>query len=181
MDARRADPLSRRAGDQRRRAPERQPARDVRDPRRQFADARRRLDLRRQRPADVHAGANYCSQFFLDAAADDLIASDIDLAKQANMDMLRLNAHVEPPALYDSADRSGILLWQDLPLIGSYVHRADARSLAFFRDAVLTQAEELMHLGYNHPSIVTYAVHADPPWSQSLKWLGERPTEQLNR
>src|SRR5439155_72227 len=102
-------------------------------------------------------------------------------AKQANMDMLRLNAHVEPPGLYESADRSGVLLWQDLPLIGSYVHRADARSLAFFRDAVLSQAEELTHLGYNHPSVVTYAVHADPPWSHSLKWLGERHTEQLNR
>src|SRR5439155_344469 len=62
-----------------------------------------------------------------------------------------------------------------------YVHRADARSLAFFRDAVLSQAEELTHLGYNHPSVVTYAVHADPPWSHSLKWLGERHTEQLNR
>src|SRR5438093_13744263 len=57
----------------------------------------------------------------------------------------------------------------------------DARSQAFFRDAVLTQAEELMHLGYNHPSIVTYAIHADPPWSHSLRWLGERHTEQLNR
>jgi len=126
-------------------------------------------------------GANYGSQFFLDAAADDLIKSDLDLAKQANMDLLRLNAHVEPPALYDNADRSGMLLWQDLPLIGSYVHRAEARSLAFFREAVLTQAEELMHLGYNHPSIVTYAIHADPPWSHSLRWLGERHTEQLNR
>src|SRR5438876_8781216 len=126
-------------------------------------------------------GANYCSQFFLDTATDDLLKADLELAKQANMDMLRLNAHVEPPGLYESADRSGVLLWQDLPLIGSYVHRADARSLAFFRDAVLSQAEELMHLGYNHPSVVTYAVHADPPWSHSLRWLGERHTEQLNR
>src|SRR2546422_8807749 len=126
-------------------------------------------------------GANYCSQFFLDAAADDLIASDIDLAKQANMDMLRLNAHVEPPALYASADRAGMLLWQDLPLIGSYVHPGDAPSPAFFPEAVLAPGRELVSLGYNHPSIVTYAVHADPPWSQSLKWLGERHTEQLNR
>src|SRR2546430_1266560 len=108
-------------------------------------------------------GANYGSQFFLDAAADDLIKSDLDLAKQANMDLLRLNAHVEPPALYDNADRSGMLLWQGLPLIGAHVHPAEARSLAFLRGAPLAPAEALMHLGDNHPSIATHAIHADPP------------------
>jgi beta-mannosidase len=126
-------------------------------------------------------GATYHSAFFLDAANDDLIKSDIDLAKQANMDMLRLNAHLEPPALYAAADRSGMLVWQDMTLVGSYVHRADTRSLAFFREAVLAQAEEISHLLFNHPSVTVYAVHSDPPWSRAQAWLGERHTEQLNR
>jgi beta-mannosidase len=126
-------------------------------------------------------GANYCSEFFLDTAGDELLKSDLELARQANMDMLRLNAHVEPPAFYDAADRAGIVVWQDMPLIGSYVHRADVRSLAFFREAVTSQAEELAHLLFNKPSVVCYAVHADPPWSRSRTWLGERHTEQLNR
>ena len=97
------------------------------------------------------------------------------------MDMLRLNAHVEAPTLYDAADRAGLLIWQDMPLTGSYVHRADVRSLAFFREAVMAQAEELVHVLFNKPSVICYAVHADPPWSRSLAWLGERHTEQLNR
>ncbi|HET9847398.1 MAG TPA: glycoside hydrolase family 2 TIM barrel-domain containing protein [Candidatus Dormibacteraeota bacterium] len=126
-------------------------------------------------------GATYWSEFFLDAAGSERLRGDLDLARQANMDLLRLNAHLEPPALYDAADRSGLLLWQELPLTGSYVHRADARSVTFFRDAVLAQAEELSHLLFNHPSVVLYAVHNDPPWSRSLAWLGERHTEQLNR
>jgi hypothetical protein len=126
-------------------------------------------------------GANYCSEFFLDAAADDVLKADLELAKQANMDMLRLNAHVESPALYDAADQAGLVIWQDMPLIASYVHRADVRSLAFFRDAVMSQAEELVHLLFNKPSVICYAVHADPPWSRTSAWLGERHTEQLNR
>jgi hypothetical protein len=125
-------------------------------------------------------GANYCSEFFLDAAGEDLLKSDVQLARQANMDMLRLNAHLEPPALYESADRSGILIWQDMPMVGSYIHRADVRSLAFFREAVTAQAEEMVHLLFNRPSVISYAVHADPPWSRSQSWLGERHTEQLN-
>ncbi|HVH64529.1 MAG TPA: glycoside hydrolase family 2 TIM barrel-domain containing protein [Candidatus Acidoferrum sp.] len=126
-------------------------------------------------------GATYWSEFFLDAAASDRLQGDLDLARQANMDLLRLKAHLEPLAFYDSADRAGMVLWQELPLIGSYVHRADARSVTFFRDAVLAQAEELSHLLFNHPSVILYAVHCDPPWSRSLAWLGERHTEQLNR
>jgi beta-mannosidase len=126
-------------------------------------------------------GANYLSEFFLDAAGDALLSSDLDLARQANMDMLRLTAHLEPVGLYGAADRTGMLLWQDMPLIGSYIHRTDARSLAFFREAVLAQAEEMAHLLFNHPSVITYAVHSDPPWTRALAWLGERHTEQLNR
>lgn len=126
-------------------------------------------------------GAGYCSEFFLDAANDDLLRADLELARQANLDMLRLTAHLEPPGLYSLADRAGVLIWQELPLTGSYVHRADARSAAFFREAVLAQAEELIHLLFNHPSVVLYAVHDDPPWNRSLAWIGERHTEQLNR
>ena len=126
-------------------------------------------------------GATYWSEFFLDAADSERVQADLDLARQANMDLLRLNAHLEPPALYDAADRTGLLVWQELPLTGSYVHRADARSVTFFRDAVLAQAEELSHLLFNHPSVILYAVHSDPPWCRSLAWLGERHTEQLNR
>ena len=126
-------------------------------------------------------GAGYCSEFFLDAAGDELLKADLELARQASMDMLRLTAHVEPPGFYQLADRSGLLVWQELPLTGSYVHRADARSMAFFREAVLAQAEELVHLLFNHPSVLLYAVHDDPPWNRALAWLGERHTEQLNR
>jgi len=126
-------------------------------------------------------GANYVSEFFLDAATDDRLGKDLELARQANMDMLRLPAHLEPPGLYEAADRHGMLLWQDMPLVASYVHRGDPRSTAFFREAVLAQVEEAVHLLYNHPSVAAYAVHAQPPWCASQAWLGERHTEQLNR
>src|SRR5260370_6889704 len=45
-------------------------------------------------------GANYCSEFFLDAASDEQLKADLELAQQANMAMIRLNAHVQAPAPY---------------------------------------------------------------------------------
>src|SRR5260370_9542607 len=68
-----------------------------------------------------------------------------------------------------------------MPMIASYVHRADVRSLAFFREAVISQAEELVHVLFNKPSVICYAVHPDPPWTRSLAWLGPLHTAQLHR
>ncbi len=126
-------------------------------------------------------GGNYSSEFFLDAATPESVKTDVELAREANMDMLRLRGHLEIPALYEEADRTGLLIWQDMPLVASYVHRADARSRAFFREAALSQAEEVVHMLFNHPSVAAYATHHEPPWCKALAWLGERHTEQLNR
>lgn len=126
-------------------------------------------------------GATYCSEFFLDATTQEIANRDLDLARSANMDMLRLPAHVEPRVVYDEADRMGLLLWQDFPLIFSYVHRAEPRAVAFFREAVLGQVEEMAHLLYNHPSVAAYALHAAPAWCAGSQSLGERHIEQLNR
>ena len=126
-------------------------------------------------------GANYCSEFFLDATTEETAQGDLELARSANMDMLRVHAHLEPASVYAAADRQGMLLWQDFPLIFSYVHRAGARPVAFFREAVLGQVEEMVHLLYNHPSVACYAIHSAPPWCAAGVGLGERHTEQLNR
>ncbi len=49
-------------------------------------------------------------------ASPEQVVRDIDLAKQTNLDMVRVHAHVARPELYEAADRAGMLLWQDLPL-----------------------------------------------------------------
>jgi beta-mannosidase len=126
-------------------------------------------------------GANYASEFFLDAATPERSTQDLELTREANMDMLRVHAHLEPDSFYQAADRAGVLIWQDLPLIASYVHRADDRSVDFFREAVLSQTEETVHLLFNRPSVVFYAAHNEPAWCKTSASLGERHTEQLNR
>ena len=47
---------------------------------------------------------------------------DLELARDAGLNLLRVAGHISAPALYEAADRSGMLLWQDMPLTGGY-HR----------------------------------------------------------
>ncbi|MFN3429250.1 MAG: beta-mannosidase [Candidatus Sericytochromatia bacterium] len=79
---------------------------------------------------------------------------DIQLAKDAHMNMLRVHAHVDHPALYREADEQGILLWQDFPLQWLYAKR--------ILPEALRQSREMVRLLYNHPSIVIWCLHNEP-------------------
>ncbi len=94
------------------------------------------------------------STMALAEATDGDLARDIALAKDANLDVLRVYAHVSKPALYDAADAAGMLLWQDMPL-----HRGYHRSV---RGQARRQARELVDLLGHHASIFTWCGHDEP-------------------
>lgn len=87
------------------------------------------------------------------ATAEELVR-DVTLAREANLDLLRLHAHVTRPEVYDAADEAGLLLWQDFPL-----HRSYARSI---RKQAQRQARELVDLLGHHPSIAIWCGHDAP-------------------
>lgn len=79
---------------------------------------------------------------------------DVRLAKEANLDFLRVHAHISRPELYDAADAQGLLLWQDLPLQWGY-----ARGV---RGQARRQAREAVDLLAHHPSVVIWCGHNEP-------------------
>jgi beta-mannosidase len=88
-----------------------------------------------------------------DATPADL-RRDVELAKAADLDFLRVHAHVSRPELYEAADDTGMLLWQDMPLQRRYQRsiRAQARR----------QARELVDLLGHHPSVIVWCGHNEP-------------------
>ncbi len=85
-----------------------------------------------------------------EATADEL-RRDVQLAVDANLDLLRVHAHVTRPELYDAADEAGLLLWQDMPLQWGYARGVRKQAVRQARVAV----EQLGH----HPSIVVWCGH----------------------
>lgn len=94
------------------------------------------------------------TRFDLAAATPEEMARDVALAKEANLDLLRLHSHISRPEIYDAADEAGLLLWQDLPL-----HRGYARSI---RKQAQRQAREAVDLLGHHPSIALWCGHDEP-------------------
>lgn len=84
-------------------------------------------------------------------ATYDEIAADVAAAREAGLDLLRVQGHIARPELYAEADRLGMLVWQDLPLSGMYAHSV--------RKQAARQAQEAVDLLGHHPSIIVWCGH----------------------
>jgi beta-mannosidase len=87
-----------------------------------------------------------------DVTADD-VERDLDLARAAGLDLLRVHGHIGHPLLYDHADRTGMLIWQDLPLQWGYGQ---------VRRQAVRQARDAVDLLGHHPSIAMWCGHNEP-------------------
>ena len=87
-------------------------------------------------------------------ATSEEVRADVTMARAANLDLLRVHAHIARPELYDEADEAGLLLWQDFPLQWGY-----ARGL---RKQAARQARAAVDLLGHHPSIAVWCGHNEP-------------------
>ncbi len=89
------------------------------------------------------------------AAVDgDLLRRDVRTAADAGLDLIRVQGHVARPEIYDEADERGILVWQDLPLVGSYATSTRTWAVA----AAQAVVDQLGH----HPSVSLWCGHDEP-------------------
>ncbi|MCP3992284.1 MAG: hypothetical protein GY724_24655 [Actinomycetia bacterium] len=91
---------------------------------------------------------------FLATIDPDQLRRDVTSVRDAGLDLIRVYGHITRPELYRAADELGILIWQDLPLVGTYSTRARPGARHLARLAI----DELGH----HPSIVAWCGHDEP-------------------
>jgi len=118
-------------------------------------------------------GANYMPSFRLDQLGPDRFREDIELAREAGLDALRVHAHVLPEEFYREADKAGMLVVADLPLTLSYAYHATAEDARFFEEAVRAQVGELAEMVGNRPSLAAWVAHDDPPWTNAAADLAD--------
>ena len=86
-------------------------------------------------------------------ATPELCRTDVRLAREAGLDLIRLHAHIGRAETYDAADRAGLLIWQDLPLKWGYTN---------VRRQAVRQAREAVRLLGHHPSVALWCAHNEP-------------------
>jgi beta-mannosidase len=101
-------------------------------------------------------GTNLIPTQWLSSYDQRAIERDVDLLRQANVNAVRVHAHVNRDELYSACDRVGIMVWQDFALQWSYQESDD------FRDEACRQIAEMGRHLANHPSIVVWCCHNEP-------------------
>jgi beta-mannosidase len=121
-------------------------------------------------------GTNYiASQYFASFPRATLVR-DFDLMQAANINAIRVHAHVTLPDFYSLADERGLLVWQDFPLQWGYDDGPE-----FAADAA-TQAREMVGTLYNHPSIIYWSGINEAPFSSDwMVWKYPDYDPQQNR
>jgi beta-mannosidase len=117
-------------------------------------------------------GSNYMAGFYLDRVSPKDLNRDLVLARDANLDLLRVHAHIGPPELYRLCDEQGLMVMCDFPLIWTYAYRLPAEEQAAFCASVQQQAQDMVGLLGSHPSIGLWCMHNEPPWAPDGSFLG---------
>jgi len=108
-------------------------------------------------------GTNYIAWQWLSEMTEERFLADLTLMKEANINAIRVHAHVLPKRFYKLADQLGMVIWQDFPLQWGYVDTPE------FVNTAENQAREMVKELYNYPSIMVWSAHNEPPWDAS--WM----------
>ncbi len=111
-------------------------------------------------------GTNYIPTQWLAEMHRSEYLRDVRLMLAANINAVRVHAHVGAEAFYRVCDEAGILIWQDFPLQWGY---EDTPS---FRSEATRQALDMVRAFYNHPAIIAWSLHNEPPWDAG--WMRDR-------
>lgn len=103
-------------------------------------------------------GTNYISTQWLSEMSKEKYDKDLSLMKEANINSIRVHAHIESKEFYNLCDKYGMMVWQDFPLQWGYSDDLD------FHKEASKQIEEMIELLYNNTSIITWSIHNEPPW-----------------
>jgi beta-mannosidase len=108
-------------------------------------------------------GTNYIASQWLSEMTRDKYSIDLKLMQQANINSIRVHAHIEAEEFYRLCDEMGLLVWQDFPLQWGYTDTPE------FVSEATRQANDMVTILYNHPSIFTWSIHNEPPWDAT--WM----------
>ena len=120
-------------------------------------------------------GTNYIPTQWLSTYTEEKYENDLHRMKEAHLNAVRVHAHILPQEFYDAADREGMLVWADFPLIWG-----TNPSLSFMAKA-REQYRSFIESYRNHPSIWVWSGHNEPlPYDFLLDYRMDQDASRLD-
>ena len=103
------------------------------------------------------------------AVPDDLHVRDLEIIKENGFNFLRLAHYPQDPSVLDAADRLGLIIWEEIPIVNP-IHISET-----FNANAKTMLREMISQHRNHPSIIMWG------YMNEVYLRAPRDSEQLAR
>jgi len=103
-------------------------------------------------------GTNYIANQWLSDMTSADFRRDIQLMLDANINTVRVHAHVTSPEFYRLCDEMGLMVWQDFPLQWGYQDTPE------FHQQAVSQVGDMIRQFGQYTSIIQWTLHNEPPW-----------------
>lgn len=99
-------------------------------------------------------------------AAD--VAADVAIMREMGVNAIRLTHYQHGQTIHDLADRYGLLVWDEIPLVSGWTRRGEMEPRAALVDNARQQLHELIRQNGNHPSVVTWGIANEVDFGNSF-------------
>ncbi len=117
-------------------------------------------------------GANRHQDYYGDgnAISDDVHRNDLRILKKMGANFLRLAHYPQDPAILEEADKLGILVWEEIPLVNEVTLNGEHNENSEI------MLKEMIRQHYNHPSIILWGYMNEIYWAH--RFLDEQVVEE---
>ncbi|WP_240502034.1 glycoside hydrolase family 2 TIM barrel-domain containing protein [Sphingomonas panacis] len=96
------------------------------------------------------------------------VAADVAIMREMGVNAIRLTHYQHGQTIHDLADRYGLLLWDEIPLVSAWTRRGELEPRAALIDNARQQMRELIHQNGNHPSVVSWGIANEVDFGNSF-------------
>ena len=96
------------------------------------------------------------------------VAADEAIMREMGVTGIRLTHYQHGQPIHDLADRDGLVVWDEIPLVSQWTLGDNMEATPALRENARQQLRELISQDFNHPSVVTWSIGNEIDFGRSI-------------
>ncbi len=96
------------------------------------------------------------------------VAADEAMMREMGVTGIRLTHYQHGQPIHDLADRDGLVLWDEIPLVSQWTLGESLQPTEALRENARQQLRELIAQDFNHPSVITWSIGNEIDFGNSI-------------
>ncbi|MFD1786195.1 glycoside hydrolase family 2 TIM barrel-domain containing protein [Sphingomonas floccifaciens] len=99
------------------------------------------------------------------------VEDDVATIREMGANTIRLTHYQHGQPIHDAADRAGLILWDEVPLVSMWTLGESLSATPGLRANALQQMRELIRQNYNHASVATWGIANEVDFGKSIPFF----------